>query len=98
MYHPPIMVITSNDERDFSDAFKRRCIVLDFDKHDADALTQIMNKHFTNKSPNEELMNKLLAEDELPTPDMFLQALFIAQDSSNSIDNILEILRAHQEE
>lgn len=46
MYHPPIMVITSNNERQFSDAFKRRCVQLKLGKHENEALRQLIQNHF----------------------------------------------------
>ena len=46
MYHPPIMVITSNNERQFSDAFKRRCVQLHLGHHKDEELRKLIQNHF----------------------------------------------------
>ncbi len=48
--HPPIVFITSNDEKDLPDAFLRRCLFLYVKFPDADQLFQIVSAHFPTTS------------------------------------------------
>lgn len=43
---PPLVVLTTNDERELSKPFVRRCIVLTLERPDADRLTEIAGAHF----------------------------------------------------
>ena len=44
--HPPIVFITSNDEKDLPDAFLRRCLFYYIKFPDQERLTEIVNAHF----------------------------------------------------
>ena len=108
MYHPPVMVMTSNNERDFSDAFKRRCIVLDFQPHKADSLWDIVCQHLKGEFPStkqkpakqgtpvEDLRSFFdqLVQEDWPT-DKVLQAMFLIAHDSGTVDveTIRNILR-----
>ena len=46
----PIVVMTSNDERDFSPAFKRRCLRITMPYPNADLLNTILRSHFNSIS------------------------------------------------
>ena len=104
MYHPPVIVMTSNNERDFSDAFLRRCIVLDFDLHTPDALWTIVKRHLREETflqADQETRSiedfrsffDELVEDNLPT-DKVLQAMFLIAhgEQTPDIDSIKDIL------
>ena len=104
MYHPPVIVMTSNNERDFSDAFLRRCIVLDFDLHTPDALWTIVKRHLQGESFSQADQEARsiedfrsffdeLVEDNLPT-DKVLQAMFLIAhgEQTRDIDSIKDIL------
>ena len=49
--HPPIVFITSNDEKDLPDAFLRRCLFYYVQFPDPLRLMQIVNAHFPDSSP-----------------------------------------------
>ena len=44
--HPPIFIITSNDEKDLPDAFLRRCVFYYIEFPSSDQLENIINAHF----------------------------------------------------
>jgi MoxR-like ATPase len=49
--HPPIFIITSNDEKDLPDAFLRRCVFYYIQFPKPEQLEQIINAHFQDVSP-----------------------------------------------
>lgn len=75
MYHPPVMVITSNNEREFSDAFKRRCVVIDLQRHEDEELKQLLKQHLPNVDLDTELAQKVL-KFKAPT-DTVLQVFYL---------------------
>ena len=86
MNHAPILVITSNGERDFSEAFRRRCIVVEFTKHEQIGMKEVIEAHFTGTSINfDDPVIQSLLESELPT-DAILNAFFLAHQSSKVDD------------
>jgi MoxR-like ATPase len=50
--HPPIVFITSNDEKDLPDAFLRRCLFLYVTFPGAEQLFEIVSAHFPTVSPS----------------------------------------------
>jgi MoxR-like ATPase len=48
----PIVVMTSNDERDFSPAFKRRCLSTEMPLPSEDQLMMILHSHFNSLAPD----------------------------------------------
>lgn len=52
--HPPIVIITSNDEKDLPDAFLRRCLFFYIEFPSPDQLVKIINAHFP--SPPEKVV------------------------------------------
>lgn len=57
--HPPIVFITSNDEKDLPDAFLRRCLFHHLKFPSRERLIEILNVRFQKASP--EIMEKALA-------------------------------------
>jgi MoxR-like ATPase len=57
---PPLVVITSNDERDLPRAFLRRCAVVDLPRPDRGRLLEIARQHFGNDPEREKLYAKLV--------------------------------------
>lgn len=49
--HPPIFIVTSNDEKDLPDAFLRRCVFYYIEFPGPDQLVEIIHAHFKNTSP-----------------------------------------------
>ena len=58
----PIVVMTSNREREFSPAFHRRCIRLSMPPPDEHALTPIVEAHFANELPGQQPQGEQLRE------------------------------------
>jgi MoxR-like ATPase len=50
--HPPLVIITTNEERDLPPAFIRRCIAYSLKRPDRDRLLAIAREHFPNASPH----------------------------------------------
>jgi len=72
----PIVIMTSNGERDFPPAFHRRCIRLEIDAPDADALLKIISQRLSLASAeryrplvvefiSNQKADKVLATDQL---------------------------------
>ncbi len=57
----PFIVLTSNGEKDFSAAFKRRCLCLHIDRPDEDELTRILESHLAGCSKLEPV-KEMIAE------------------------------------
>lgn len=68
--HYPVVVITSNGEREFSPAFLRRCVELELDYPDETQLKEIVLKHLDvdeealKTSLNQETLEMILKKDE----------------------------------
>lgn len=60
--NPPIIIITSNDEKDLPDAFLRRCVFHYIEFPKTERLTAIVNAHFPASNP--ELVSKAVARFE----------------------------------
>jgi len=58
----PLIIMTSNGERDFPPAFMRRCLHLDMQLPNAIELAEIVNRHFetVNKKVNQENLTKII--------------------------------------
>ena len=48
---PPLVFITTNDERELPAAFRRRCVILYLDKHTRQDLVSIAKVHFSDHNP-----------------------------------------------
>ncbi|WP_027344131.1 AAA family ATPase [Hamadaea tsunoensis] len=76
----PIVVMTSNDEREFPPAFKRRCIQIAIQQPDVDKLRAIVDAHLVGLADQSgELIREFLAarsSHELAT-DQLLNAIFL---------------------
>ncbi|MGW7365037.1 AAA family ATPase [Streptomyces sp. NPDC054841] len=98
----PVVVITSNGERDFPPAFLRRCIRLDLPEPDEDRLLEIVRAHLgdgTRLDGADELLRAFLARrgrGELAT-DQLLNAVFLRKggvdlDADGLLDAVLHRL------
>jgi MoxR-like ATPase len=88
----PIVIMTSNNERDFPPAFLRRCLRLDILPPDETKLARIVDLHFKDDlealSRAKELIKSFMArasEDQLAT-DQLLNAIFLMTRSKNAIN------------
>jgi MoxR-like ATPase len=48
---PPLVFITTNDERELPAAFRRRCVILYLQKHEKPDLVRIAQVHFSDHAP-----------------------------------------------
>lgn len=56
---PPLVVVTTNEERDLPRAFVRRCVVLALPEPDADRMLEIAHAHFGHRVDDEQLRRVL---------------------------------------
>lgn len=49
--HPPLVILTTNDERELPRAFLRRCVSLTLQSPDRERLLEIATEHFPGKDP-----------------------------------------------
>lgn len=69
----PIVVMTSNGERNFPDAFRRRCVQIRLDRPKGEALRELVSEHFGGEKWEVPEWN----EDQEDRPDRLLQKLFM---------------------
>lgn len=77
--HHPVVVITTNDEREFPEAFRRRCVPLDLRRPEPERLVQILKAWLPEESAKRDLEALVQAWDahDQPSTDVLLQALFL---------------------
>ncbi len=94
----PIVIMTSNDEREFSPAFLRRCVCIELKMPDdrqekIDILTQMVEAHFP-KSKGDSTIENIIAEfadkESLHSNDQLLNAIYLVLNSKAKYDNIEE--------
>lgn len=81
-HHRPVVVVTSNDERDFPPAFLRRCVELMLSPPSPSQIEAIAQKWFEADIKVPELLQRLRGK---PT-DRILQALFLVQSLSAPVE------------
>lgn len=81
----PLIVMTSNGEREFSPAFLRRCLQLRIGPPDAQRLRAIVDSHFprANQNDRDDWVEKFVKAQGTATlsTDQLLNAIFLAQQS-----------------
>ena len=91
-WHHPVVVITSNGERDFPEAFKRRCVQLELKVPNTEHLIKIARAHLGELS--EELITNLIeGESAIESTDVFLQSLFLHSQFDQSLEDVFQILK-----
>ncbi|WP_415940382.1 AAA family ATPase [Streptomyces sp. 039-1] len=82
----PVVVMTSNDERDFPAPLLRRCIHLDMRTPNADRLAAMVQAHFGSASAeeNEDIIERFLSASPggLRAADQLLNAIYLTQYSA----------------
>jgi MoxR-like ATPase len=78
----PVVVITSNGERDLPPAFLRRCLPIDLPRPEPDMLRQIVAKHLPEGESTvlEEVLNEFVTrrgEDRMLATDQLLNAFYL---------------------
>lgn len=81
--HFPIVIMTSNGERELPSPFLRRCLQLDMKRPNREKLEGIVGAHFKNNTPSldrfiDHLMDKR-NQGELVATDQLMNAIYIAQ-------------------
>ena len=96
--HFPLVVITSNGERDFPPAFLRRCLPLHLDDPGEQQLREIIAGHLGPQADTEELLTEFLSRrgvGDLAT-DQFLNAVFLRSGGAKlSPDGLLNTVLHH---
>lgn len=101
----PLILMTSNGERDFPPAFMRRCLHLDMQLPDASDLAEIVNRHFetVGKNVDQESLGELIElfleerdKDEQKTylsTDQLLNAVYLMHEKKIFIEQEKEMKR-----
>lgn len=94
----PVVVITSNGERDFPPAFLRRCLRFEMPAPDMDQLVSMVRSHFFAKVPMQaqELIHEFLSNSERQgglANDQLLNAMHLATSNAYEHDGNWEVLR-----
>jgi len=93
--HPPIIVMTSNNERQFPEAFLRRCVVLDLETPNKDMMIKILESYFKNSKLTKEKIEEAyapIAHENAPT-DEVLQSMFVALSKGLSVKDIWDQIK-----
>lgn len=84
----PIVIITSNGEREFPAAFLRRCLRFECDEPDEDRLADMVVAHFARRGAADlELLRRFVHERRARqglAADQFLNAVFLASSGANA--------------
>ncbi|MDQ7086052.1 MAG: AAA family ATPase [Sulfurovum sp.] len=93
----PIIIMTSNDEQEFSSAFLRRCICIelkmpDSDQEKIDILTKMVESHFPTEKGNSQIkmtIEKFVALNKasLRSNDQLLNAIYMVLKSTAKYDD-----------
>ena len=79
----PLIIMTSNEEKEFSPAFMRRVLHLDMSPPTAEQLAQIVNAHFKGDEPKKATTSKIIesfmtkSEKEYLSTDQLLNAVYL---------------------
>jgi MoxR-like ATPase len=87
--HFPIVVVTSNEERDFSDAFVRRCVRLKLEPLKGEQLAAVVRAQFGDALPADVGNDP---KNDLPT-DVVIQSLFASHNAGFTLERARELLR-----
>lgn len=95
----PVVVITSNGERDFPPAFLRRCLRLEMPTPNMDQLVSMVKSHFFAKVPMQaqELIHEFLNDSERQgglANDQLLNAMHLATSGAYQHDGNWDVLRS----
>lgn len=76
--HHPVVIITTNDEREFPDAFRRRCVELELKRPDDETMKRLVGGWLEGKDPARlsALVETNLTEKQDDPPDWVLQYVF----------------------
>lgn len=91
-HEPPVVVITSNQERDLSPAFLRRCVQLELKRPDMENLTAIVRAQL-GKNVSDARIGEAIDALGAPMTDMLLSAMFLRQGFNVKTNDIKDILK-----
>ena len=91
-WHHPVVVITSNGEREFPEAFKRRCVQLELKVPSTEHLIEIAKSHLGELS-DEVLTILKEGEGSRESTDVFLQSLFLHKEFDQPFSEVFDQLK-----
>jgi MoxR-like ATPase len=91
-WHHPVVVITSNGEREFPEAFKRRCVQLELKAPNTEHLIAIARSHLGELS-DEVLQILREGEGSRESTDVFLQTLFLHKEFDQPFVDVFNQLK-----
>lgn len=80
-HHHPVVVITSNEERELPEAFMRRCLPLELERPTNEMMAKVASRWFGAGAPDEAALARLVDAHGLAdqSVDVVLQALFLSR-------------------
>ena len=75
--HHPVVIVTSNGEREFPEAFRRRCVELQLQTPSNEHLAKVIQSQLGDSVPDK-LCQEAMAKFKGQTTDVLLQVLFLA--------------------
>lgn len=90
--HHPVVVVTSNDERDFPEALVRRCVRLEMKTPTGDKLRDIVRNHLPGADEAQITTIEGLMGTDPEATDVFLQTLFLIGKGGDA-KAVLDVLR-----
>ncbi len=93
--HHPVVVITSNEERELPEAFRRRCLPLVLGRPDVAALAKVAKQWFGDGAPGEAALAAIVETNGLAqqSVDVVLQHLFLTREAHAPADAAADALK-----
>jgi MoxR-like ATPase len=96
----PLVILTSNGERDFPPAFLRRCLRVNMPSPSADALTAIVQMHLRTENLDNEVQNLIQLflsrrdgrEESLATDQLLNSIYLLTQGRNRNFENLQDLL------
>lgn len=99
-HHHPVVILTSNEERELSEAFRRRCVGLELSRPEPEILARVARTWFGEQSP--EAHNAAAFAEQAPyrdqSIDVILQALFLERTVHADPDAVAAALQRKPDE
>ncbi|MES2644729.1 MAG: MoxR family ATPase [Myxococcota bacterium] len=91
--HHPVVVITTNRDREFPDAFMRRCVTLPLDRPDPTKMAAILAGWLKAGAGTPAEIDAFVAQYPTDMTDVLLQALFLTRSAGGDPTKIVPALR-----
>jgi hypothetical protein len=93
VHHHPVVIATTNGEREFPDAFLRRCVRLDMQRPDDKELAAIVAGWFDDDKESAAQLKQIKNACKGQSTDVLLQALFLTARHGAETDSVADALK-----